>query len=61
MIKKKKTKKMKHILQQRDVDIPDGVVLKVKSRKVFVKGPRGELSKTFQHVDLDIQRISESK
>ena len=52
---------MKHILTQRDVTIPEGVTLKTKSRKVYVKGPRGELSREFKHVDLDIQRISETK
>ncbi len=52
---------MKSILQQRDVKVPEGVILKVKSRSVYVKGPRGELNKNFKHVDVDMQKLSETK
>lgn len=52
---------MKHILTQRDVAIPEGVELKVKSRSLWVKGPRGELSKTFTHVNLDMTKVSPTK
>ena len=53
--------KMKHILQTRDVNIPETVTLKVKARTVTVSGPRGTLTKSLKHVHLDIQRLSPSK
>jgi large subunit ribosomal protein L9e len=56
-----KSVKMKHILQTRDVNIPEGVTLRVKARQIQVKGPRGELTKNFKHVDLDIQKLSDRK
>lgn len=33
---------MKALLTTRDLDIPEGVSVEVKARKVRVKGPRGE-------------------
>ncbi|CAM9309889.1 unnamed protein product [Ascophyllum nodosum] len=47
---------MKTLLSTRFVDIPDDVDLDVKSRIVTVKGPRGELSQSFKHLNLDIQK-----
>lgn len=52
---------MKHILQERDITIPEGVIVKIKARSVYVKGPRGELTKSLKHTDLDIQRVSDKK
>lgn len=47
---------MKTLLATRYVDIIDGVELDVKSRVVTVKGPRGELSRDFKHLKLDMQK-----
>ncbi len=33
---------MKQLVSSRTIDIPDGVQIEVKARKVRVKGPRGE-------------------
>lgn len=48
---------MKTLLSTRFVDIPEGIDINVKSRIVTVKGPRGELSQSFKHLNLDIQKI----
>jgi len=45
---------MKVINTQEAVQIPEGVEVSVDNRVVSVKGPRGELSKSFKHLALDI-------
>ena len=52
---------MKTILGTRYLDIPAGVEISVKARKVHVKGPRGELTRTFKHVSLDLELVSPTK
>ncbi|KAI8903612.1 ribosomal protein L6, alpha-beta domain-containing protein [Gorgonomyces haynaldii] len=52
---------MRHIKSTRDIKIPAEVTLKSKARVVTVKGPRGELTKEFKHVNLDIIRVSKEK
>ncbi|CEO98730.1 Large ribosomal subunit protein uL6 alpha-beta domain-containing protein [Plasmodiophora brassicae] len=52
---------MKTIRTTRTVEIPDGVTVTVKSRTVSVQGPRGKLSRSFQHVNLSLRRISSKK
>ncbi|KAL2913643.1 60S ribosomal protein L9B [Polyrhizophydium stewartii] len=47
---------MKSISQERDITIPDEVTLTANARVVNVKGPRGELTKSFKHIQLDITR-----
>lgn len=47
---------MKTLLATRYVDIIDGCDLDVNSRIVTVKGPRGELSQSFKHVKIDMQK-----
>jgi hypothetical protein len=37
-----------------DLTIPDDVTVTVESRVVTVKGPRGSLTKNFQHLDVDL-------
>lgn len=37
-----------------DLTIPDNVTVTVESRVVTVKGPRGSLTKSFQHLDVDL-------
>lgn len=46
---------MKTLLTTQTINIPDGVDVTVRSRKVVVKGPRGTLSRTFKHLAVDIQ------
>ena len=46
---------MKTLLTSRTVSIPKGVTVSVASRKVTVKGPRGELSETFKHTPCAIE------
>lgn len=45
---------MKLILSSKEVAYPDDVTVTVKGREVSVKGPRGELSNNFNHVDVAI-------
>jgi len=45
---------MKYVLTEEICDIPDKVEVKVHSRTVEVKGPRGKVTKAFKHVPLDI-------
>ena len=52
---------MKTILASREITIPENVEVKVKSRTVTVKGPRGTLSRTFKHLRLELKLLSKSK
>merc|ERR1712198_219909 len=52
---------MKTILASRNVDIPEGVEVSVKARKVTVKGPRGSLSRSFKHLNVEIRMLSKKK
>mmetsp|Transcript_18174 Transcript_18174/g.27010 ORF Transcript_18174/g.27010 Transcript_18174/m.27010 type:complete len:187 (-) Transcript_18174:85-645(-) len=45
---------MKTVLATQEVSIPEGVTVSVKSRKVTVTGPRGELVKDFKHLNLEL-------
>ncbi len=45
---------MKYISQEKDITIPKDVTLTVKSRVVTVTGPRGELTKNFKHVAVEL-------
>merc|ERR1712132_24146 len=49
------TSPMKTIHQKNTTKIPDDVELTVKSRVISVKGARGELSKSFRHMDVDLK------
>ena len=44
---------MKLLTASRTLDIPEGVVVEIKARRVRVKGPRGTLQKDFKHLDVD--------
>ena len=50
---------MKTVLATRYVDVPEGVEVTIKSRVVSVKGPRGELTKSFKHQSLDIKKVGQ--
>jgi large subunit ribosomal protein L9e len=45
---------MKYVLTEEICSIPQNVTVKVNSRTVEVKGPRGTIKKTYKHVPLDI-------
>ena len=50
---------MKLLTASRTLDIPAGVTVEIKARKVRVKGPRGTLQKDFKHLDVDAYLVSE--
>ena len=52
---------MKLLLATRDVEIPEGVTAEVKSRVVTITGPRGTLTRSFKHVQVDIVKESDDK
>lgn len=52
---------MKDIYKDEDFEVPEGVTIDVKSRLVTVKGPRGELTKSLRHIDMEIRKISDRK
>ncbi|KAJ3342887.1 hypothetical protein HDU91_000476, partial [Kappamyces sp. JEL0680] len=52
---------MKFISQEKDISIPEGVEVTVKARIVTVKGSRGELTKNFQHVAVELSFPKENK
>jgi large subunit ribosomal protein L9e len=43
------------------IPIPDEVKVEIKSRVVTVTGPRGSLTKSFKHVDLEMRQIKISE
>nr|CAG4648246.1 EOG090X0DNU [Moina brachiata]SVE93263.1 EOG090X0DNU [Moina brachiata] len=52
---------MKQILVSQTVKIPDGVIVKVKARRVTVEGPRGKLTRDFKHLALDMEMIAKNE
>lgn len=48
---------MKTVLATRFVDIPEDVKVDVKSRIVTVSGPRGNLTQSFKHLKVDMQKV----
>jgi len=46
---------MKAIVVEEWVHIPEGVTLTVKTRRVTVKGPKGEITKDFRHMPVEMQ------
>ena len=47
---------VKKVAVRETLEVPKGVEVSVKSRKVVVKGPRGELTKDFSHIQIDIRK-----
>jgi len=52
---------MKTINLNQIVKVPDAVDVSVRSRKVTVKGPRGTLRRSFQHMSVDIKKIKKNE
>jgi large subunit ribosomal protein L9e len=52
---------MKTIVANRTVSIPPNVTVKVRSRTVTVKGPRGQLSKSFKHLNIEMTPLGKKK
>lgn len=52
---------MKTIQSSKFVDVPANVSVKIKARTVTVTGPRGTLTKSFKHANLEIRKSSPSK
>jgi large subunit ribosomal protein L9e len=48
---------MKYILRQNRLEIPKGVTVSIKNRKIVVEGPRGKVTKDFRHIKVDIKQI----
>ena len=46
---------MKAIVVEEWVQIPEGVTVTVKTRRVIVKGPKGEITKDFRHMPVEMQ------
>ncbi|GIY72983.1 60S ribosomal protein L9 [Caerostris darwini] len=52
---------MKTINASQTVKIPKGVDVKVRSRQVTVRGPRGLLRRSFKHAQVDMQLLGKDK
>jgi large subunit ribosomal protein L9e len=50
---------MKTVLATREITVPEGVDVQVKSRVVTVTGPRGTLTQNFKHVNMVIKKIND--
>ena len=48
---------MKTILASQTMDIPSGVKVEIKAKQIRVTGPRGQLTRNFKHLNLDLQMI----
>jgi len=48
---------MKTVLSTEVMDVPEGVKLEIKAKKIRVTGPRGTLTRDFKHLNLDLQLI----
>eukprot|EP00244_Chara_vulgaris_P011368 TRINITY_DN55_c0_g1_i5.p1 TRINITY_DN55_c0_g1~~TRINITY_DN55_c0_g1_i5.p1 ORF type:complete len:190 (-),score=38.10 TRINITY_DN55_c0_g1_i5:1506-2075(-) len=52
---------MRLIRSSQSVEIPEGVKLEIKAKKVRVTGPRGVLLRDFKHLNLDLAIIEDGK
>jgi hypothetical protein len=52
---------MKTILGTRIITVPDKVTITCKCRTVTVKGPRGTLTKSFKHIDLELTQLGKKR
>ncbi len=49
------------ILKQEKVDIPENVILELKSKVITVTGPKGTITKSFRKVPVQIIPIKDKK
>ena len=49
---------MKDITSNESLDVPEGVTVSIKARKITVEGPRGTLVKHVGHIQMDINMVS---
>ena len=49
---------MKTILASNTVTIPEGVTVSMKGRSITVKGRRGTLHRSFNHLNLELTRVN---
>ena len=49
---------MKDITSVETLTVPEGVTVTIRARKVTVEGPRGTLTKSVPHIQMDIQFVS---
>jgi large subunit ribosomal protein L9e len=52
---------MKFIVAEQELEVPEGVTVDVKSRKIAVKGKLGTLTRSFRHVPIDILKEKSAK
>ena len=52
---------MKFIVAEQELEIPEGVTVDVKARKIAVKGKLGTLTRNFKHIPIDIRKETSSK
>lgn len=52
---------MKFIVAEQELEIPEGVTVDVKSRKIAVKGKLGTLTRSFKHIPIDIRKEKSAK
>ncbi|KAL8436639.1 hypothetical protein ACSSS7_001569 [Eimeria intestinalis] len=52
---------MKTVYSEQSVQVPDGVTVSIRSREVTVRGPRGELKRTFRHLPLVLHKTKDAK
>merc|ERR1711912_173520 len=50
---------MKTVHQKSKIVVPDDCEVKIKSRTVQVKGPRGTLTKSFKHMSVDLCKLDD--
>jgi large subunit ribosomal protein L9e len=59
---------MKYILTEKELEIPEGIKINVKSRTVTVEGiifdkvgPLGKLTRSFRHIPFDLRKVTDDK